>query len=414
MALQIRRGTSATRTSITPDVGELIYTTDTKLVYVGDGTTAGGTVISGGGGGLANVVEDTTPQLGGNLDVNGNSIISTGGADININPSLGGDVVFHGNLVVDNLGNLSKTGQLNISSTTSTTFGNNTTLVDGNVILTRNSYANTFGAGFLFAQHHETVDAVNFTLYRSRGTGLVPTPVINGDDLADISFLGHSSSGRANGAAISAIVDGTPTAGNIPTKLTLVTNNGTTLAARAELSALGVWKINQLGALTGTTVSMPTGNNITVGDIKLDQNGLSTINTNASLTLSANGTGAVNVESLSIIGNTVDTTDSSNIRFLVSAAFANDVTVENDLRVTNKVYAESFISTSVGTPSIQSATNIELSAATGVVISGSPLRLASMTSSRRDALVAQNGDLIYNTTTNKFQGYENGAWVNLI
>lgn len=29
-----------------------------------------------------------------------------------------------------------------------------------------------------------------------------------------------------------------------------------------------------------------------------------------------------------------------------------------------------------------------------------------------DSLV--NGQLIYNTTLNKFQGYENGAWVNLI
>lgn len=38
-----------------------------------------------------------------------------------------------------------------------------------------------------------------------------------------------------------------------------------------------------------------------------------------------------------------------------------------------------------------------------------------LTTDQRDALTnAQNGQIIYNTTTNKFQGYENGAWVNLI
>jgi len=31
---------------------------------------------TGGGGGITDVVQDTTPQLGGNLDVNGNSIVS--------------------------------------------------------------------------------------------------------------------------------------------------------------------------------------------------------------------------------------------------------------------------------------------------------------------------------------------------
>jgi len=49
MALQLRRGTSGTRTGITPAVGELIYTTDTKLIYVGDGTTAGGVLVTAGG-----------------------------------------------------------------------------------------------------------------------------------------------------------------------------------------------------------------------------------------------------------------------------------------------------------------------------------------------------------------------------
>ena len=37
---------------------------------------------TGGGGGISNVVEDTTPQLGGNLDINNKYITGTGGANI--------------------------------------------------------------------------------------------------------------------------------------------------------------------------------------------------------------------------------------------------------------------------------------------------------------------------------------------
>ena len=46
MALQIRRGTDAQRQGLTgasaPKAGELIFTTDTKKLFVGDGSTAGG------------------------------------------------------------------------------------------------------------------------------------------------------------------------------------------------------------------------------------------------------------------------------------------------------------------------------------------------------------------------------------
>jgi hypothetical protein len=42
MALRLRRGTDAQRQLITPQSGELIYTTDTNEVYVGDGVTPGG------------------------------------------------------------------------------------------------------------------------------------------------------------------------------------------------------------------------------------------------------------------------------------------------------------------------------------------------------------------------------------
>ena len=48
MALQIRRGTDSQRQGITPAEGELIYTTDTDKLYIGDGSTQGGIEVSGG------------------------------------------------------------------------------------------------------------------------------------------------------------------------------------------------------------------------------------------------------------------------------------------------------------------------------------------------------------------------------
>lgn len=49
-----------------------------------------------GSGGLADVVDDTTPQLGGDLDVNSNSIVSTSNGNIAITPNGTGSVVLDG------------------------------------------------------------------------------------------------------------------------------------------------------------------------------------------------------------------------------------------------------------------------------------------------------------------------------
>ena len=43
------------------------------------------------------MVDDTTPQLGGNLDVNGNAVVSTANGNIELNPNGTGKVVFKGN-----------------------------------------------------------------------------------------------------------------------------------------------------------------------------------------------------------------------------------------------------------------------------------------------------------------------------
>ena len=67
-----------------------------------------------------------------------------------------------------------------------------------------------------------------------------------------------------------------------------------------------------------------------------------------------------------------------------------------------------------GDYTIDSTTDINLTAASQVIVTGSPLRLASFTTTERDALSGvANGDLIYNVTLSKIQPYAGGAWVNL-
>jgi len=91
MALRLRRGTDTERQLIIPETGELIYTTDTKLVYVGDGTTAGGVPVSDGTT-PPNIVEDTSPQLGGDLDLNNNDIVGVGNINITGTITATGDI----------------------------------------------------------------------------------------------------------------------------------------------------------------------------------------------------------------------------------------------------------------------------------------------------------------------------------
>ena len=57
------------------------------------------TVIAGTGvaGNISNIVEDTSPQIGGNLDLNGNDIVTTSNATLDLAPNGTGTVVVRGN-----------------------------------------------------------------------------------------------------------------------------------------------------------------------------------------------------------------------------------------------------------------------------------------------------------------------------
>jgi len=84
-------------TSLT-DVATVGATDDGKLLKYDHSSTS--FVWTSGLDVITEVVDDTTPQLGGDLDVNGNAITSVGGTDINITPASGRTVIVNGDLTV--------------------------------------------------------------------------------------------------------------------------------------------------------------------------------------------------------------------------------------------------------------------------------------------------------------------------
>ena len=88
-----------------PNGGDLWWESDTGRlkIYYNDGDSAQWIDSNGGlldeisnGSGISSVSEDSTPQLGGNLDVNGNSIVSTSNGNISITPNGTGKVILDG------------------------------------------------------------------------------------------------------------------------------------------------------------------------------------------------------------------------------------------------------------------------------------------------------------------------------
>jgi trimeric autotransporter adhesin len=106
MSLKLRRGTNAERLAFTPAVGELIYTTDSKQLYAGDGTTVGGTLVSyagsvGGAMGSNLVLSGFNITGTGNVNIEG-TITSTGNIVSGGTITASGDIIANGNIVLGN------------------------------------------------------------------------------------------------------------------------------------------------------------------------------------------------------------------------------------------------------------------------------------------------------------------------
>jgi hypothetical protein len=205
-------------------------------------------------------------------------------------------------------------------------------------------------------------------------------------------------------------VTGNITGGNLNTG-GLVTATGNVNTASGVLATGNVrgGNVTSVDLVQGVTVSA-TGN-ITGGNIitsgAISASGL--ISATGTITSGANIIGSFFVGNGSALTGIATSYGNANVAANL-AAFGS-----NPISTTGNVTAGNFIGGGAGTPTLSSATNLDLSAVSAVrVIGGGTFRLPSLTTAQIANTIAANGDMIYNSSVNKFQGYENGAWANII
>ena len=291
---------------------------------------------------LENVVEDTTPQLGGNLDVNGNSIVSVSNGDINLTPNGTGLVKVGTNLQIQAQGDLRLAdgdSSNYVALQAPSTVASNVTFTLPSADGTANQVLKTDGSG-----------ALSFTTISSGITDVVQdtTPQLGGNLDVNGNSIVSASNGNItlapNGTGKVVIsgdlqVDGTTTTINSTTldvddiNITLAkgaanaaaANGGgitlegpTTAATITYASADDSWNLNKLTKVTGNLsvsgdIIAPTGGN---GDLTLAGDGTGNVNlnsdtvrigdNNANATLTTHGTG-------DLILNTNEGTSSGSI-----------------------------------------------------------------------------------------------------
>jgi hypothetical protein len=293
MALQIRRGPTTDRTGKLFAEGELVYDTTEKALYIGDGSTSGGksastytdgqatdaagALLNGATGnvdftynaqtnaltanvtldgiGLLNVVEDTTPQLGGNLDLNSRDITGTG--NVNITGSVTA-TSFSGPLTGNVTGSVS---------------GNAGSVTDG--VYTSNSfYIGTEQISITRASNPLTLNGVSISGNAggnaATATKLAATKNINGvafDGSADVTVITQGTGVTVSGSTISigqAVATTSDVTFNNLTVSGDLTVNGTTTTLNT--TTLDVEDLNINIAKNAISVGAADGAGITIGN----------------------------------------------------------------------------------------------------------------------------------------------------
>jgi len=125
-------------------------------------------------------------------------------------------------------------------------------------------------------------------------------------------------------------------------------------------------------------------------------------------TLTSTQATSTGVAATNLTGNT------SNLN-ITGGGSAYDVVIgdtnTNQVKIYNAVLDSFNIDTGIGISEFTASTDISFEAGNRVKIDGGvPFRFASTTTTYQSAIAAQEGDVIYNTTTSRLQMYQGGAW----
>ena len=526
MPLRIRRGTDAERVAnnFRPAQGELIFTTDTKKLYVGDGSTIGGTLVTGegGGGGVGDstVVPTTINDLsdvdvagaisgsvlkydGGNWVVGVDTAGSGGGAsvlgdltNVNFSNTPQDRWILRYDLSSDEwIADPDDTG-LNyptLVSLTDTDFSNppqdgwvlkydlaNTRWIAAAEVigstLTSNLDANGYSisdVGTITSTADITttgdVNATNLNVTtllvtnQIDATGIIATDIgMKGDILKDDGvtkvldyvageFTGNvtgnvtgNASGDHTGTFTGAITATGTLEGNIKGDIR-ATNDVTVLSSGSDgtnATFTGDVTGNLVGNVDGDLLGSVFADNSSLiingldGGIhasiihaksnNLDIVGDTDVNPlDLNITSSASEPGRANFSrkdltadlSLDTISNGRVTFGRNDINGAVTTSFING---RNDClflfanTTGNAADVASYVTLKdqkLGIGTVAPAEELDVQG--NAVVTGF-VQFGSLTTAERDALTAADGMVIYNTTDNKFQGRENGVWVNLV
>lgn len=321
----------------------------------------------------------TLPINGDILDSDGNSVLGQTTLEYTLpiaSANVLGGIKVGTNISVDAEGRIS----VNLSSYTTQTYVAN---YIGSQGFATQSYVNS--QGFVNSSMLGAYATQSYVQGYVNGQGFITGGALSG--YATQSYV--TSQGYITSAAIPSVFSSVAVSGqstisadNSSDTLTLVAGSNITITTNAVSDTI---TISSTGSVGGTSNLDDLGDVVITGTPTNGQ------------VLKYNGTNWV---------NGTDTTGGSGTAYDQSLNTTDAVTFD-------EVTASSFVSSAAGVPTLTSATNINLTATNAVVVTTSPFRLASLTTTQRDAFTAVNGDMIYNSTTNKLQGYQNGTWINL-